>query len=324
MQMCYHHPKLQGIAHCKQCRLPICYHCMEGDYCPECVMRRQFVQGPRAIPGAAPRPKPRLVETPTPRSLTMDLMIRRLQAQAFDADAASRHPKKRSMKRSKAIKTPVGLSYGAFMPGIAPLVKVSRSPISRLAAVAIMAFGLGVYFASPQRSYAETAPEARATHATSTAAPVAPVVRERVTYRPVYIYVRGQQAPSQVAARSMPMPARTVASHQAMRYAPAIAQPVSASSMSLTPRVAIAFPTAGSVLRQPSTIQLQLEAPEQLTEVGLAVDGAIVQAIPAQGSRALSLDPAAFTNGTHTLQVVASDRGGAVIRSEEIAVAILH
>lgn len=219
MQTCYQHPKLQAVAHCRRCKLPACCHCIEDLYCPDCIKLQRYM----ALGRTSDR-KPQLIETPKRRSVTMELMIQRLQRQAFDADAASLHPRRSSLRRAKpGVKTKQGLSYGLLMPGIAPLVKVSRSPISRFAALAIVAFSLGAFFSQTRTSYAKPAPALEAAYdEEAPAEPAPPKVEVRTHYKPVYIYVTTPQAAPRPTYR-VPAPAPTVVPRTLIGYAPAIA-----------------------------------------------------------------------------------------------------
>ncbi len=219
MQTCYNHPKLQAVAHCRRCKLPTCCHCVEDLYCPDCIKLQRYL----ALGRTSDR-KPQLIETPKRRSVTMELMIQRLQRQAFDADAASLNPPRRSTPRrtKPAVKSRQGLSYGLLMPGIAPLVKVSRSPISRFAALALVAFSLGAFFSQTRTTYAEPAPPAEEVAYEETAAEPAPTpVEVRTHYKPVYIYVNTPQAAP--PTYRIPTPAPTVVPRALIGYAPAIA-----------------------------------------------------------------------------------------------------
>lgn len=221
MQMCFQHPKLQAVAHCRRCKLPACCHCIEDLYCPECIKLQRYL----ALGRTSDR-KPQLIETPRRRSLTMELMIQRLQRQAFDADAASINPPRRpSPRRAKpGVKTKQGLSYGLLMPGIAPLVRVSRSPISRFAVLAIVAFSLGAFFSQTRTTYANPAPAEEVAYEED-AAPEAMApqpVEVRTHYKPVYIYVSTPQEAARPINR-VPSPAPTVVPRAMIGYAPAIA-----------------------------------------------------------------------------------------------------
>lgn len=222
MQMCYQHPKLEAVAHCRRCRLPACCHCIEDLYCPDCIKLQRYM----ALGHSGPR-KPQLIETPKRRSVTMELMIQRLERQAFDPDAASLNPARQApVRKAKSsiktgVKTQQGLSYGLLMPGIAPLIKVSRSPISRFAALAVVAFSLGVFFSQTRTTYAEPAPVAEAPYEEDYSEPVAPPIEVRTHYKPVYIYVDTPQA-ARPATRP-PTPAPTMVPRALIGYAPAIA-----------------------------------------------------------------------------------------------------
>ncbi|MBO9542090.1 hypothetical protein J7643_16000 [bacterium] len=214
MRTCYQHAKIEAVAHCRRCKLPVCFHCVEDQYCPDCVKMQRYLHLGRT--GAR---KPQLVETPTVRSKTMELMIQRLQAQAFDADAASL-PDSKPVRRASAkrpIKTRTPLRYGMLLPGVSPFIKVTRSPLSRLAMVAVTAFGLGAFFAHPRTTYAEPAPVVAET--VSTEAALQPEPEVRVHYKPVYIYL-DEKAP---AAAPAPIAAPIRTSQNRLHYAPAIA-----------------------------------------------------------------------------------------------------
>lgn len=231
MRTCYQHNKIEAVDHCRRCKLPVCFHCVEDLYCPDCVKLQRYVQLGRT--GAR---KPQLVETPTVRSKTMELMIKRLQAQAFDPDAASRadaapRPAAKAATKptrrptpNRTIKTRKPLGYGLLLPGVSPFIKVTRSPLSRLAMVAVTAFGLGAFFAHPRSTYAEPAP------AVAEVAPVesglAPEPEVRVHYKPVYIFL-DEKAPAMTRAEAPApaAPAMTAARVSQVRvpYAPAIA-----------------------------------------------------------------------------------------------------
>lgn len=218
MQTCFNHPKLHAVAHCRRCKLPACCHCIEDLYCPECIKMQRYL----ALGHTGAR-KPQLIETPKRRSVTMELMIQRLQRQAFDADAASVNPPRRSSPRKTkpGVKTRQGLSYGLLMPGIAPLVKVSRSPVSRFAALAVAAFTLGMFFSQARTTYAEPASVVEAAYEEEAAEPVTQPVEVRTHYKPVYIYVNTPQAAR--PTYRIPSPAPTVLPRTMIGYAPAIA-----------------------------------------------------------------------------------------------------
>ncbi|HEY9897617.1 MAG TPA: hypothetical protein V6D00_00420 [Pantanalinema sp.] len=224
MRTCYQHAKIEAVAHCRRCKLPVCFHCVEDQYCPDCVKLQRYIHLGRT--GAR---KPQLVETPVVRSKTMELMIQRLQAQAFDPDAASR-PGSRPARRAapkRAIKTRTPLRYGMLLPGISPLIKVTRSPLSRLAMVAVTAFGLGAFFAHPRTSYAEPAPAVAQAAPAATA--LAPEPEVRVHYKPVYIYLdekapaAARQAARPAVAPVAPAIAQARPTQVRVHYAPAIA-----------------------------------------------------------------------------------------------------
>lgn len=228
MQTCYQHPKLEAVAHCRRCKLPACCHCIEDLYCPDCIKLQRYM----ALGHSGPR-KPQLIETPRRRSVTMELMIQRLERQAFDPDAASLNPSRQAPARKakssikSGVKTQQGLSYGLLMPGIAPLIRVSRSPISRFAALAVVAFSLGVFFSQTRTTYAEPAPVAEIPYEEDYSEPVAPPIEVRTHYKPVYIYVDTPQAARPVSRP--PTPAPTMVPRALIGYAPAIA-PVQAAS----------------------------------------------------------------------------------------------
>lgn len=230
MQTCYNHPKLQAVAHCRRCKLPTCCHCVEDLYCPDCIKLQRYL----ALGRTSDR-RPQLVETPKRRSMTMELMIQRLQRQAFDADAASLNPPRRPTARKikAGVKTKQGLSYGLLMPGIAPLVKVSRSPISRFAALALVAFSLGAFFSQTRTTYAEPAPVAQAEVEQEFVEPAPAPVEVRTHYKPVYIYVNTPQAAP--ATYRVPTPAPTVMPRAMIGYAPAVAPVQTAAKPAAAP-----------------------------------------------------------------------------------------
>lgn len=188
----------------------VCFHCVEEDLCPECGKLKRFVQ--RGYSGAQP---PRLVEPLAPkRSVTMELMIERLQRQVLSEDAPSVRPEaalklprklidkearagqKRPLKR-RSVKTRRPMSYGFLMPSVAPLVRVSRSPISRMALLMLVAFSLGTFFAR-QGSVSATVPPAESSQALGAGSAIAkasePSANVEVQYKPVYIHVPLRQA----------------------------------------------------------------------------------------------------------------------------------
>ena len=208
MQRCYVHPKIEAIAHCRGCKLPSCFHCLEDQYCAECVKLRRYL----AL-GQSETRRPKLVETPVVRSKTMELMIQRLQAQAFDPDAASRKKKPRSSLR-KPVKTYKPVSYGLLLPGLAPMIRVTRSPLNRIALLAVALLGLSSFFAHPHRSMATTI---AAPPVTMRPDPIAEVPPVRHFYRPsetVYVLVPPRHQRTIVLPRPV--------SQAMIRYIPAV------------------------------------------------------------------------------------------------------
>jgi len=371
MQRCYYHPKIEAINLCTSCKLMVCFHCVEEDLCPECAKLKRFVQ--RGYSGAEP---PRLIEPPpAKRSITMELMLDRLQRQVLGDDAASVRPdaalklprklidteakagKSRKRKRSSApARTRQPMAYGFLMPSVSPLIRVSRSPISRMAVLMLVAFSLGTFFAR-QNSVSATVPPAEPEAVESfdvamdeAIAPQAPV---EVQFKPVYIHVPVRQStPLEATPRAgMPAPSRPTA--QAARpaalpvepaAAPAAA-PVAPRAMSYpiasrqkfasveetlpTPaplgptKVDLAFPHPGNIVRSTPIVRVRVENPGKLAIVNLALNGTPIKAVP-QISELIEVpfDTTAYRNGDHTLQILAMEVDGTVISSQQIPITI--
>lgn len=236
MPTCYQHPKLEAVGQCRRCKLQVCCHCRDGEYCPDCVMLNRYVEL-----GYTGRQKPRLIEMPEVRSKTKELMIARLQAAAFDPDAASiaeAKSGKRPLPRRQPLKTHQPLGYGAMMPGLSPLIRVTRSPWSRAAAIAVTAFGLGSFFAHPRTTLAE--PVGRVAQAqpaeTLEMAPVhvgrKPEVPLGLRMPPPIRALRPSSVGTQLAYHQVAAPLRPAiqlaAPQLISRYSPAIALPMAA------------------------------------------------------------------------------------------------
>lgn len=208
MRTCYYHPKLEAVANCRSCKLPSCFHCLENEYCPECVKLRRYIE----LGYSGPR-RPNLVPTPRVRSKTMELMIQRLQVHAVDADAASRkYSKSTSPRKPIKMRKPVG--FGLLLPGLAPMIKVTRSPLSQIALVAVAVFGLSTFFAQPHKTMAEpVAPAPVAEAEAPLTLELAPIRTSPIRYRPVFVFVN--QAPAAIAT---PAPV----SQALIRYAPVV------------------------------------------------------------------------------------------------------
>lgn len=368
MQRCYYHPKIEAINLCTSCKLMVCFHCVEEDLCPECAKLKRFVQ--RGYSGAEP---PRLVETPAPkRSITMELMLDRLQRQVLgDAatsvrpDAALNLPRKlidteakagkpRKRKRSSApARTRQPMAYGFLMPSVSPLVRVSRSPISRMAVLMLVAFSLGTFFAR-QNSVSATVPpaelEAVESLEVATDEAIAPQASVEVQYKPVYIHVpvRQSTALESTPRAGMPAPARPAPAHAArpaalpVEAAPAPAAPramsypiasrqkfVSVEDTLPTPaplgptKVDVAFPHPGNIVRSTPIVRVRVENPGKLAIVNLALNGTPIKAVP-QISELIEVpfDTTAYQNGDHTLQILAMEVDGTVISSQQIPITI--
>lgn len=333
-QTCVQHPKIEAVAHCKRCKLPVCCHCVEDLYCPECIKLQRYV----AL-GHSGR-KPQLVETVATRSRTMELMIARLQAQAFDPDAASiaesRQPKSASLRRKpKRIKTRSGLGYGLLLPGIAPFVRVTRSPMSRMALLLAAAFGLGTYFAHPRTTLAEPGPAHEQAAVMAASAAPAPEPTVRTHYKPIYIFVGTERLASttyQRPAYVAPVQAPRVLTRQMIAYAPAIALPVPAAAPVVAPSaapapatLAVAFPSSGGTMRATSYVKVHVSHPERLKEVSVSLDGKPVQTAPTIAKNIeVPVDTSMIPNGDHTLEIVATQDDGEVITSKDVPVSIYN
>lgn len=380
MQRCYYHPKIEAIGQCAGCKLLVCFHCIEDNLCPECAKLKRFVL--RGYSGAEP---PKLVEPPQPkRSITMELMIERLQKQVFgesrpsarpeaslklpgklidsEAPAGARRSGKRSLRRRAAVKTRQPMAYGFLMPSVAPLVKVSRSPISRMAVLMLVAFSLGAFFAR-QNSVSATVPPAET-----------PIVEEvdlelneetlapravEVHYKPVYIHVpvRQNQAlpvtaraavpvpPAAAPAAPAPAPAQAVPAAKApatetpaaivakpmsypiasrQKFAP-VAEPAATASVAAAEpaRLDLAYPHPGNILRATPVIRVRVINPGKLALVNLALDGTPIKAVPEISDLIeVPFDSTAYKNGEHTLQILAMEVDGKVISSQTIPVTI--
>lgn len=367
MQRCYFHPRIEAIGQCLSCKLTICFHCLEDDRCPECCKLKRFVN--RGHTGAA---RPRLVEPPAPRrSVTMELMIERLQRQVLGDDAHAKRPpkgyvdteaparaKRQRLRRAAPIRSRRPMAYGFLMPSVAPLVRVSRSPISRVAVLMVMAFSLGIFFAR-QGSVSAVVPSAETPilhefeRDLRDEAPAQPNVE--VQYKPVYIHVpvrqdqalpstprAGMPAPTRPAVappRSVapepvapPIPKREVVLSQAMSYPiasrqkfAAVEEAPPAPQPSAPAKLDLAFPHAGNILRATPVIRVRVENPDRLALVNLAVDGQPIKAVP-QISELIELpfDSTAFANGDHTLQILAMEQDGRVISSQAIPITIYN
>lgn len=368
MQRCYYHPKIEAVGQCQTCKLMVCFHCVEEDLCPECGKLKRFVQ--RGYSGAHP---PRLVEPSAPkRSITMELMIERLQRQVFSEDAPSARPEaalklprklidkearagqKRPLKR-RSVKTRRPMSYGFLMPSVAPLVRVSRSPISRMALLMLVAFSLGTFFAR-QGSVSATVPSAETpfVQEAESAIAEAPALSENVEvqYKPVYIHVPVRQAqplastpragmptppPRTPAALSPEVAAKPEAKPEVKAEGPrAMGYPIASrqkfAAMSEAPQASlpsgpakleVAFPHPGNIVRSTPVIRVRVENPGKLAILNLAIDGTPVKAIPQIAeSLEIPLDTTAFKNGDHTLQILAMENDGAVISSQTIPITI--
>ncbi len=363
MQRCYYHPKIEAISLCTGCKLMVCFHCVEEDLCPECAKLKRFVQ--RGYSGAQP---PRLIEPPAPkRSITMELMLDRLQRQVLGEshvtarpDAALKLPRKlidtearagvkrKSLRKPRAVKTRRPMSYGFLMPSVAPLVRVSRSPISRMALLMLVAFSLGTFFAR-QGSVSATVPPAEIPDVTQ----AAPVLSEEpatqppvsVQFKPVYIHVPVRQSQPLVSTprAGMPNPGRAVPAESRPAPRPEAAAPSKALSYPIASRqkfapveaptaapvsaapakLDVAFPHPGNTVRSTPMIRIRVENPSKLALVNLALDGKPIKAVP-QISELIEVpfDSTTFKNGDHTLQILAMEVDGAVISSQQVPITI--
>lgn len=257
MRTCYFHPRIEAIAQCRSCKLPSCFHCLEDQYCPECVKLRRYIE----LGYSGPR-RPRLVETPPVRSRTMELMIQRLQVHAVDADAASlRGARRPEPKKPLKIKTRKRVGYGLLLPGLAPMIKVTRSPLSQAAMVAMAVFGLSSFFAQPHRTMAEPiqAPVAEVQPVDTQPIDTREMPAMRVaptSYQAAYVYVN--QAPRPV---STPAPV----SQTAIRYMPAVVDPAAWASDSMAPETAETTEAgeAAQATGEMTETVIALQAPEQ-------------------------------------------------------------
>ncbi len=375
MQCCFYHPKIEAVSTCQSCKMTICFHCVEEDLCPECIKLKRFMA--RGYSGARP---PQLVEAPAPkRSVTMELMIERMQQQVFAEDNPSHRPhatrkssasattknragnasrppegyidtearagsKRKGTKKSAPAKTRRAMSYGFLMPSVAPLIHVSRSPISRMAVLMLVAFSLGTFFAR-QGSVSATVPSAETpivhvqeqdlAEAISVDRPVS------IQYKPVYIHVPVRQGRSlastpragmPVAAPAAASPARPAASvlPKAVSYPIASRQkfsaPVEPAAVPLPEgpaKLDLDFPHAGNIVRSTPLIRVRISNPAKLALLNLALDGKPIKAVP-QISEQLEvpLDTKGFSNGDHTLQILAMEIDGSIISSQEIPITI--
>lgn len=388
MQRCYYHPKLEAISHCLRCKLTICFHCLEDDLCPECGKMRRFVK--HGYTGAEP---PRLAATPEPkRSITMELMLDRLQKQVLaDSEpslrpaAAMKLPRKLSastsesrfgralrpheglidteaqagrkgMRRTRPAKTRYAMAYGFLMPSVSPLIRVSRSPISRMAAMLLVAFSLGAFFAR-QGAVSATVPAAEAPivqDVASELAEIAPARQVEVHFKPVYIHVPVRQAAPREVARPQAIPPRAAvparpaaAVVSTPAQAPVQVRPVAelsqnvrysiASRQKFAPEAAalpaplpagpakleVSYPHAGNILRSTPVVRVKVDNPGRLALVNLAIDGTPVKAVPQiSDTIEVAFDTTAFPNGDHTLQVLAMEQEGKVIASQTIPITI--
>jgi hypothetical protein len=267
MQRCYYHPKIEAISHCTSCKLTVCFHCVEDSLCPECGKLKRFVQ--RGYSGAEP---PRLIEPPAPkRSITMELMLDRLQQQVLGEAHASARPeaalklprklidteapagaKRKAKRRSAPAKTRQPMAYGFLMPSVAPLIRVSRSPISRMALLMLVAFSLGTFFAR-QNSVSATVPPAEIPLVE--AADLAPdnaggfgdesAVQSHVEiqYKPVYIHVPVRQAKPLASTPRAGMPTARAAAPAPAPVRPAPAA-VAQEKPLAAPAKAMSYPIA--------------------------------------------------------------------------------
>lgn len=251
MRTCYFHPRIEAIAHCHSCKLPACFHCLEDRYCPECVKLRRYIE----LGYSGPR-RPRLVETPKVRSRTMELMIQRLQVHAVDADAASLRPaRQKDSRKPLKIKTRKQVGYGLLLPGLAPMIRVTRSPLSQAAMVAVAVFGLSSFFAQPHQTMAEPiqAPVAEVQPAAADVREMPAVRMAPVSYRTAYVYVN--PAPRPVAT---PAPA----AQTVMGYVPAMVNPAEYASDSAAPEVGMTSSEEAPVETEATTeTVIALEAP---------------------------------------------------------------
>ena len=365
MQRCYYHPKIEAISLCTGCKLTVCFHCVEEDLCPECAKLKRFVQ--RGYSGAQP---PRLVEpAPQKRSITMELMLERLQRQVLGEsepslrpDAALKLPRKlidtearagsRSAVKRKRSAAPVRtrrpMAYGFLMPSVSPLVRVSRSPISRMALMMLVAFSLGTFFAR-QNSVSATVPPAEVAAVEIADEAIAEAVDPQnpveVQYKPVYIHVPVRQSKALESTPRAGMPARQAPQGARPAAAPVEAMPAAPRAMSYPiasrqkfavadesvstaapagpAKVDLAFPHAGNILRSTPVIRVRVENPGKLAIVNLALDGKPIKAVP-QISDLIEVpfDSTAHQNGDHTLQILAMELDGTVISSQQIPVTI--
>lgn len=357
MQRCYYHPKIEAIAHCQGCKMTICCHCVEADLCPDCAKLRRFVQ--RGFSGARP---PRLVEPPAPkRSVTMELMLDRLQRQVFSESESQHRPDKlprklidkearagsprRNLKKT-SVKARQPMAYGFLMPSVAPLIRVSRSPISRMAVLMLIAFSLGTFFAR-QGSVSATVPSAEAPMAHPIEQELEPRDPQAVSvqYKPVYIHVPVRQGQTLVSTPRAGMPAAVrpaaapraaeapvspkaatypIASRQKFAPAPEAAQDsLPAPEAALPSRLEVAFPHPGNIVRSTSMIRVRVSNPGKLALVNLALDGKPIKAVPEIAELLeVPLDTTAFQNGDHALQILAMEVDGTIRSSETVPITI--
>lgn len=332
MQSCYKHPKLHAVIQCRKCKIPVCCHCVQDDYCPDCFKQVSFIRK-----GQATTPKPTLVETPVVRSRTMDLVIQRLHRQAFDPDAASREKrqardvirqvqmakKKPVVKGRQVVKTREPMHYGFLMPSVSPLVKVTRSPFSRMAAVAVAFFALGMVFAQTRLSYAEPVSPVPVAQPVAEQPAVTAAPAEVTHYKPVYIFVNNPKAAAQAPAAA---PAQAIARpvQQQVAYRPATA-PAPVSARFEEPRVAVSYPTADSTLSGMGYLQVHVTHPEQVRNFKVMVDDQSLMAADAVGSELkIPFDTTQVENGAHTVKVIATSTSGQLALTPEIPVSILN
>ena len=203
MITCYNHPRIEAVSHCKSCKLPVCSHCVESEYCTSCARLRRYLEL-----GYSGDRRADIILAPATRSQTKELMLARLQRQAFDPDAASLRKKARSHRDRQGapprVKTRQPLSNPGLLPTLASKVQVRPAPLVGLAAILAFGVGLGLWLGQARSTLAvEVKPGMAKTESTYLApqkealhvdAPVASDEPSNHEYRAVYIYVREQKA----------------------------------------------------------------------------------------------------------------------------------
>lgn len=317
MQRCYYHPRIEAMAHCRRCKLPICFHCVESDNCPECIKLKRYLDS-----GHSARPARLVASEPPRRSITMDLMIKRMQSQLIDKEAA---PARRPLKRK--VKTKKTLRYGFLMPGIAPLVTVARSPLSRVAMLLAVALALGTTFMRQGSSYAK--PPVDTAAAAVVNVPIQTEAREpEPFYEPLYLEApasltapRTPAAPRRAAAPPAAAPAKHASNKVVRRFSYSL--PVRDKEAPRGAAVSLNYPHDGNVLREVSFVRISVANPESISLVNVAIDGKPVQAATSVKSTIeVPIDTTSLKNGEHTLHIVALRQDGEMISSSPISISV--